>query len=190
MAVIPTGYAQVNYVYIGSGMPHGAETTFGVVVQPADDPVTVASTFDGLWGTHLRSKIPIALTLASVYVKFGPNDIGPFTSLAVNAAGTGSGQDVQPNTAVIVQKRTAFGGRANRGRWYWPIAEDDMDMGGVADATYLSALAASLSAFRVAAAGAGNDLVVLHNSASLAPTGVSQLLVQTVLGTQRRRLRR
>jgi hypothetical protein len=190
VAIIPATFGQANYKFTGVGVPTGAEVTWGFHNEDASDATFCAESFVGAWTDQLKEVTPQAVTLSSVLVKLGPNDTGEFAELGVGVAGTGSPNEVQPNMAVLVQKRTALGGRRNRGRVYWPCAEDAVDSGGNVDTAVLAVMQDQFSAFRLQTTTVGLTLHILHSSAPTTPTPVTALTVQAIAATQRRRLRR
>lgn len=190
MAVIPVDHGQVNFKMAGVGYPTGAEVTFGIRRPAATDPATAAGIIATAWGAHLRVRTPEDVTLASILVKWGPNSTGPFAEVGVGSAGTGSSADVPPNVAMLIQKLTADGGRANRGRWFWPVGEDQVATGGTIVGADVTAMNSACAGFMGALTAADMDMVILHNSSLIDPTIVTSMATQAIAGTQRRRQRR
>jgi hypothetical protein len=97
------------------------------------------------------------------------------------------------NCALLVRKRTALGGRRGRGRMYlppFPLAEGGIDHAGKVDPALVSAwTASSQQAFNE-----GVSPVLLHatspKSPTPPPTPITSFLVDSMIATQRRRLRR
>jgi len=60
------------------------------------------------------------------------------TSIAPSIPGTNPMSSTTPNTGLLVQKRTAVGGRGGRGRWYlpWMLNEGQVDETGAVTAGY------------------------------------------------------
>jgi hypothetical protein len=125
--------------------------------------------------------------------RFGPTPTGPTFEVARFVQGLSTPAPLTPNTAVLVQKRTILGGRSNRGRFYVPgLPEDSVDGSGSILLTPLTALQAGANNYLAAAQAAPEveNLVVLHDQLVVGPpTPVTSLQVQTLVGTQRRRLR-
>lgn len=109
-----------------------------------------------------------------------------------------------PNTAILVQKKTAFGGRRNRGRVYlpWSLNEGEVGETGLISATYRNAVQANVDAF-YNSAGVGVNMVIanrVYDSPWTNPARilialeigrpVISLLVQNMAATQRRRMPR
>lgn len=112
------------------------------------------------------------------------------------AVGTLVGNALPINCSILVKKQTALGGRRNRGRMFFPCPEESAtDPAGV----YAPA---SVTAFNVQTAklltggtvhtafGFLGDPVVLHETGSQTPAEVTDLVTQSKIATQRRRLRR
>lgn len=202
---LPAGYATLAYNFVGTGLPLGAATTFQVQLSTPDDtPVEVGTTFNALWNTHLKSLISSSVTMTGTRVKFGPMEDGPFTTVSASLAGTSSASTVPPNTAVLITKRTAFGGKSGSGRMFHPGANDTIvdDSGKLTPATQ-TAWQTAFSAWYVAAASSGSQIVLAHTSgtytkkdgtvvtvADRLPSLVLGLNVASQVATQRRRNRR
>jgi hypothetical protein len=100
------------------------------------------------------------------------------------------------SVALLLQKRTGLSGRRNRGRMYLPgINEAVVDSRGQVLAASIASLNASLATwlgkFGTIMADFDN-MVILHSlgiSGAPPPTVVTQMLVDPVAATQRRRLR-
>src|SRR5262249_28425763 len=152
---------QVNFKFGGAGYPTGAECTFGT--DPTGlDVDDVAAVFAGLWTGGLRGSTSDAVTLNSILVKAGPNDVAPSTELAVGTACTRQQGARQPGVARLVQKRTMTGGRKGRGRFYWPIGETQVLDGGAVGSTGLTGFQSTFDDFFDGAAAADCPLVLLH----------------------------
>lgn len=190
MATIPLGFGQVNLRFRGNGYPTGAEVTFGVQLLTEDDPGEVGETVRTLWAADLQERTPVQVTLNTILVKFGPNDTGPFVEVGVGQPGGGSPGNVNPNMAILINKITALGGRANRGRWYYPVAEDQVANAGILNPAEVTEMNTQLASFMAALTAAEIPMVVLHTAPALTPTTVTSMLTQGTTATQRRRLRR
>ena len=106
--------------------------------------------------------------------------------------GAKAAQPTIPNAAPIVQKRTAIAARWARGRMFLPpfyVGEGNIDGFGVIDSTNLAFLQTAANNFMTDILTSNNTPVILHSDASHDPTPITSLVVQSVVGTQRRRLR-
>lgn len=192
---IPSGYCQANYLFTGSGVPTGAEMTlawslsaFSGSAQDAADALVVA------WNqTAIDDMYADTVALSGILVKFGPTATGP-SALGVTASvGASTSPAVTPNTAALVLKQTDFGGRAGRGRMYFPgIPEVKFDQSGTMDETWRAALETELNDMVAAAILADLSPVLLHGAGSplSTPSPITGLAVSGTAATQRRRLRR
>jgi hypothetical protein len=104
---------------------------------------------------------------------------------------------VPQNTSYLIQKRSGTAGRRNRGRLYLPgVAEGNVDHKGLLTSATVSTINTALSGWLAKFAttiGFVDSMVILHSSgisATPAPTVVNALVVDPVVATQRRRLRR
>jgi hypothetical protein len=131
------------------------------------------------------------LTLQSILVKNGPNSTGPFAELAVGVDGGASLVSVSPAVSLLVQKRTALGGRHGRGRMFVPgLPEAATNKHGEVLSANVDTLILDFLGFFDDMAASDLPLVVLHGAVSPSPTLVTSLDPQTILATQRRRQRR
>lgn len=137
---------------------------------------------------------------ANIYVRQedGSNEILTHTSVSVRM-GLGSSNSLPQNTAVLIRKNTARGGRQGKGRLYFPgVPEGNVDnIGNIASATRaLWQGAADSFLFNLqntGEPGEGMDdpmiPLLLHNDLD-DPDVITSLTVMPVVATQRRRLRR
>ncbi len=192
--MIPAGSAQVNMKFIGTAVPTGAEITFGVTPPTALTLLQVADAVVAAWNSSLMKDMHTStMTLSAVGVKFGPNATGASGDFPYNIPGTNTGAAAPPNVSMLYRKGTSFGGRAGRGRFYLPaVPEVNVDQSGVVSATFHSQAVTKSANFLAALASGGVPMVVLHGLGSplSTPSSVLTLTVDTVVATQRRRLRR
>lgn len=192
--LIPVGFAQVNLKFSGTGQPLGGECTYGLdITGYGGDPADAALLIGNAWGSEQMDVLQSSsVTLASVLVKYGPNATGPSAEVAAGFAGTQT-TPVSPNTSWLVQKRTALGGKAGRGRMYIPgIPESVVDASGVIDTSYVNSSQTHVSDFFLLQSAADLIPVLLHGPDSPigTPTVITSFDVQFKVATQRRRLRR
>jgi len=111
-----------------------------------------------------------------------------------SVAGTNTGPPLPQNTAFLLRKRSALGGRRGRGRMYWPpafLGEDSISSVGLMGEAQRSAIEGRMIVATAAPAGTGR--VILHApevGAPTAPTPITALSLDALVATQRRRLRR
>ena len=185
--IIPAGFAQVSIHFGGVGLPTGAVTTWGIDQGLLDTPDAVAADNLGIFNTFLMPFVSDTVSTTLCEVKFGPNDVGPVGTDTAGTAGGEPGDQAPPNVAWLLTKRTALGGRANRGRMFIPgPPEAFITASGTMAA---SALQTAADDFLDALATTGTPMVILHNGTG-DPTPVTQLISEPRVATQRRRLRR
>lgn len=195
MAVIPVGYSQVNLKFTGAAVPRNAEVTFGVGNPTFLGPQAVAAAVaDSLGDFTAWASFSNLAKITSILVKNGPNATGPFVEIPVNSGGTGTGEAVPPNVAVLVRKQTEYGGRAGSGRMYFPgLLEANVSGGGNVSSGTITSLQNAFNAFAISLDANLVPLVLLHGPNSpigdSAPTPITGLNVDSKVATQRRRLR-
>ena len=192
-----SGYAEVSVRMSNTALVRPAYVVFGV--DPTDtDPLTIAAnvisaltgagTFQGL----LDSNVTINRVRVSLGTDGAEDIIG---DVAVSIPGLVGGSSVAANTALLLHKRTARGGRRGRGRMYvpWALPTTNVDEGGTVLAASIAGLQSKASAFLTALNTNTVPMVVLHDPGITAPGPpnlVTTLLVDNRVGTQRRRLGR
>jgi len=187
---IPVGFGQVLFRFEGEAVPTGAAVTFGFEHSGTFDVDDKAATFATIWDGSLLNQQMNTINLVEVLVKLGPDDTGPTGAWTGVFTGSLTGETCPPNVAALIQKRTALGGRRNRGRIYLPaLRETQIHDDGVVDSAYLDELQNVATIFLGDMDTEGNPLVILH-SGSGAPTPITALNVDGRVATQRRRLRR
>lgn len=193
--IIPVGYSQVNLKFTGADIPTGAEMTFGVNNTSSDytpDQV-IQIVADAVGTAELADFWNVQCVLSSILVKNGPNSVGPSAEETFSFPGTVTGDSDPPQTAVLIHKVTALGGRAGRGRMYQPgVPEAFVNGAGELTGTTAGIMTAAYSIFRAYLEGEAVPMVVLHAEGSpiSTPTPVIGLSVDSRCATQRRRNRR
>lgn len=119
---------------------------------------------------------------------------GPVTFVApIGVVGTVSSQTAVPvNAAVLVQKRTARGGRMGRGRLFWPpgqLLETTVSPSGLISPAQLTDQQTKFTALLSQLNGNDVSMRLLHDDAIAAPDPVTSLVVQAVMASQRTRMR-
>lgn len=180
-----TGDAEEMVCNLGLDLGATAATTQTIV----DD------VFD-VWAAEMMSSAPNTVTFvgATLYRRDGPGDLQVADSTSTPVVGTSSGSSIPPNTALILKKSTALGGRAHRGRMFFPGASEGLiSPAGIVDSALITETNGNLVSFLAALAAIGpNDYVpvLLHTTGSiLPPNPITSMVCDAKVGSQRRRLR-
>lgn len=200
--VIPNNHAQVVLNFAHPSTPREMSVTFGVGYEPDPfDPEKIVNRVAGCFtDSTLQARMDASVTLTTIGVTCGQVGDDPVIfEKAFNLQGGTAFETPPLNTALLVKKNSALGGRANRGRFYWPglLAETDVNEVGIIGGAQVIAIQADFDAFYDAldAIPDGDEeqlvMVILHDSTSPAttPTIVSSLTVDGTAATQRRRMR-
>lgn len=195
--IIPPGFGQVAFRFSLTGDPEVMITTMGYDLNA----VTGQSLADSLrTGFSAAAAFPAANILAGytflgVKVAVGQDGGPPVVFEApANVVGTNSGPALPQNVSFLLRKVTALGGRRGRGRSYWPpafLGEDSLSSIGMMSEAQRSVIEDRM--VNATAGPAGVSLVLLHGpqvGPPTAPTPITDLILDALVATQRRRLRR
>lgn len=193
--IIPSNYAQVNFIFGGAALPLGAEFTMGMDINGYGGSASdLAEDCATAYVDNLINYNSDQVEFLSTHVKFGPNDTGAQGDFSANETGGTSGAPLEPAVAVLVQKVTAHGGRSGRGRFFLPGFLDSISTsGGVIGGTELTALQTDVTAFLNDLSAFGGGPVVLHAPGPHggdSPWPITNLVVSSQVATQRRRNRK
>lgn len=198
--VIPEDFAQVNLTFFLTGDVEPMVVTFGCSPGAFDTPEDLA---DSIHAQFLASGTIFSASSYSELYR-----IGPFSATIMTASGpqTGEGANSQQgtntgvlpvpnNVAILVQKRTAFGGRRGRGRAYFPpVYPAESNVSAIGDLTSVTrdAWQIAMDDFLESCSTGGTPLYLLHDDqpTPMLPSLITSLAVQTKVATQRTRLRR
>lgn len=191
MPIIPDGFGQLTIGFSGLNAPTGAAVTLGLDVPGGSTPADVLDDIEGLFEGLVESQSVSSLILSSARVKFGPDATGPFVERAYNLPGNQGADAASPNTAILVSKVTAFGGREGRGRLFWPgISDFSLDADGTIGAGSLAQYQTAWDTFFTGLGLANAPAFLLHSDSANTPDAITEFVVQAKVATQRRRLRR
>lgn len=202
MTVIPSGFAQVTHRFGGGGLPLGAAVTYGIGLTFAAGLDAIAAEVHDAYGDIFMVETTSDVSLLSTLVKAGPNDVGPFFEFTGIVTGTEPGDQESPGAALLIHKVTAIGGRRSRGRFYLPgAAGTDFGDNGAVQPAAVTKWQNAANAFltRIVAHLGITDMYLLHSESSPdtenptpvpVPTVITNLVVDSLQATQRRRLRR
>ena len=164
--------------------------TLGVDHDFLDSPSTLAQE---LYDAFQNGPLPVLsteVTLASCRLRIGTPDGEVVTEVFGESVGAGSGQNLPPNCAWPVTKFSAFGGRANRGRWFLPgVNADQVDSAGNIVGSASSALSDGLGDFMADLADADFTPVILHSDSELTPTVILAMICGNKIYTRGTRVR-
>lgn len=166
----------------------GAETAVGFT-----DPVEVAEEQFLIWNDVMAPFYSDDFSLFTCRVQMGPNPTGPVGEFTLPGQGGGrSGSAMPPNCALLVQKRSALGGRSHRGRMFLAgaLVNGDTDAAGVLGSGLLTDYQEAIDEWHTTSVASDTcgEWVILH-TASSDPDVIVNLPVQGKIATQRRRLR-
>lgn len=196
--LIPVGYGQASIHWRCEGATSDSVCTFGF--NPATlDPVTDAQAiYDALYSGSGDLYPCNAAAMSTDWTFLGVSvtemdDTGPLIGEAFSSVvGTASVSPVPINSAVLIRKNTASGGRKNRGRMYIPPirpTESNVDAMGNIESADVTAIQTRWDSFFTALNEVAELPMVILHSAADTPTVVTSLSVQSRLATQRRRMR-
>ena len=197
--VIPPGYGQVSFdgIMPGTGRPWTVTQGFAHEYTNANQ---CASDAGEIWAASFLGMQIDELQFTGTRVYLG-NDGAPLVGSSNTGAGNGaaSGEPYASNACVLIKRVTALGGRANRGRMYVPGVRE----AGVADGanlvgTDLTNWGTVTIDYALGWFEATRDPdhlftapVILHDElVGGLPTPIVEFQLQSLLATQRRRLRK
>lgn len=194
---IPPGYAQFSIEHWLTGYTRPAVTTMGLKVLGTESPMIkdVAEQAYDVWADAFLPVMDNSITLRNAKAIIGQDGGEPIIQ---EFAGGGKGASVRESTspalALMITKRTALGGRKNRGRTYypWALAESQVDEMGTIAAVGLTAWT---TAAAQALAGFDNEApnsflggaYLLHSDPATPPTPITGWIPNPVIRTQTQR---
>jgi len=189
--IIPNGYGQVTHFFSSPGYPVGAAITYGIAradsgLSSADIAALAHDNLGDNWTAFWSSQTSLVQTLC----KFGPNASGESALATGTRTGTGSVDSAPPNTALLIRKNTAVGGRSGRGRLFMVgLADSSVVAGGFIGSGAQTAAQTAADTWFARMTAEDWPMALLH-AATSDPTVVTGLTVQGTAATIRRRLRR
>lgn len=191
---IPVGYAQITYKFLCTGRATPACTTIGVF---NGDAFTAAELAEGANTALVGSGLITGNVMVAGWTYIGADSVlqtitGPFVgAYAETIVGTLAGGALPANCAILVEKGTARGGRAGKGRMYWPPLlwpETSVGPDGVASGATYGAVQAKMTTFLVNLGVTAGEPMLFHSNGGT-PDPILTLRVGSLIATQRRRLR-
>lgn len=188
----------LQYRWTFSGDPEEMICTIGVENVDAADADAVASAADlAMDGAFSAGDLGIGWTYVGVTARLGQDGgDGPIGEALSGTIGAGFTSTLPTNTAILVRKNTGLGGRRNRGRMFLPPAfagEGDVSGLGLLSTVRRDAIQAAMNDLYDNLSGlAAPHLppVLFHSEIPTTPTPITSFSVQTLVATQRTRMRR
>lgn len=195
--IVPPGYAACSIEHWLAGYNRPAVTTIGAKITGSEDGLnTVASDFAGLFFRAFASELDTNVFMRNAKAVIGQDGGEPvIQEWDPNLAGTASRNSLPPAMALMLTKRTAVGGRKNRGRMYmpWAIPEDQVGENGSVSTGHIGRWVSRCNAFTTdftrpttVDPSLISGWVVLHSD-STPPTPVTSMSPNQAIRTQRRR---
>lgn len=194
MSVIPVGYVQAWLQYDLNGTTRDAFTQLGYAVatppfgQLNADALILAMATSGKQCLASDSRIIGGFVL----VGSDGGNIRYDVLLGTAQDGSRAGSQSPPQVSLLLKKVTASAGRRNRGRMYLPgPSESDTTQGGDVASSCVSAMGNFSGDLLTMDNEAGTNVgspVLFHDTAPTTPTVITNIVAQTKVATQRRRL--
>lgn len=198
--IIPPGYANLHYQFLNDGATR--EQSFAIGMQITDGFTDYEGLVEDMYDLFI-SNFPVTVIantgkLSGTHLVVG-NDGPPIVVDHEETTDGTAGWSV-PSTQVslLVKKRTAFGGVQFRGRLYMPsmfVQDTEVDYAGTVTGSRVTAINASWATWRtngLLVTGV-DDFVLLHSTPQAGPapdpTPIVSLTCDSIVATQRRRLR-
>lgn len=195
--IIPVNWANWITQYTFEGDAEPMITTMGVNVSTwGGDYADGIEWLNDLWYDCFQGSTSDTVTIGPASLAVGQDGGDPITYEDPDSqAGSAPSFPMWPNSAVLIKKSTASGGRRNRGRCYVPglAIRSLVSPAGIIDSAFLADLQTNLDTFLATVnAGTGfnpTNLGVLHSEPPAAPAVITGLTADAKVVTQRRRLR-
>jgi hypothetical protein len=199
--VIPDNYGHVIHQLRLVGDPQPMIVNYGVAIEDTAtfDPQTALEALHEKFHDAFKALVSNQYTLYQSEIRWKSAAVADL-QVVVRVQPrimTGTEPPLPQNTSALIQKRTQVAGRRGRGRMYIPgLSEGNVGGTGVVNQGQIDVtqplLDTWLTAIDTLIPGIA-AMVLLHSTGltpTPAPTGVTQLLIDTVVATQRRRLRK
>jgi hypothetical protein len=180
-------------VFTCTGLPREATSSIGIqtTATTAEDFQTQLAALGNAFFDDLGPDLSDSWHLARVDGELGQAG-DPIIVTAIFGSQFGNaGASTSPQVALLIEKRSAVGGRKNRGRMYIPgIPEAGVSPAGNLETGYAAAVTSDVAdLFGDLVTVDGVDNLVIFHGTSLTPTHISSLTLDPQVATQRRRLR-
>lgn len=193
---IPEGFGNITARYALTGDPEIMTTSIGVELDVDPDLQTVVNSARTAFATWQTSWSP-DYSLVGCELAYALPLIGDVVYVENNTVTVGTDSEITPppqNCTLLVRKTTAAAGRKHRGRMYFPpgrIADVDISSAGVLEAPAHAVLQGQVTTLfnSLNAIADVGQCVLLHADEADAPTTITGLALDSLIATQRRRLR-
>lgn len=191
---LPIGYMQVTLHHTNPSAEGEEVVTMGIDVRTVEDPVQdVLQAIGVAWITNVVEEMHSSMLYIGATAQYQEDTGLRSLEATASAGGAGSGTQLPPQVALLVQKRTGFAGKKNRGRMFVPgLPAEHLDGTdkGLVTAFALSVWQPALSAFLTGIQAESAFMVILHQEPNTDPPRlVTSLVVADRIATQRGRMR-
>jgi hypothetical protein len=203
---ISAGLGLVTQKLTNSEVGHQALLTFALDVTSAGTGQDAIDDFQDNFNAKFAPLLANTVTIEAptMLIGDGTNVPGAVTAAGATATGAINGSYPPPNCALLARKVTAFAGKKNRGRTYFPymVVEGNVSNNGTIAGGLLATVQTALTGFLGQLTTDLEPMVIANKTLVTTPpetrphvtaiTGghvVNQYLVETLMATQRRRLR-
>lgn len=192
---IPEGFQNIRYIFQLDGVPDPMSFGIGAAPELTATPSETAHTAYTAYVTNVASATPFMNTgwqFTGTQVTRtidGEPVIGEWNEPYV---GTGSNPTPPTNSSILIKKLTSSGGRKNRGRIFWPVSqlnEADVSNAGLMGTLLTAQFQEQWTNFLEALETAGLSPFLFHSDPVDTATPIQAFQVQSLLATQRRRMR-
>lgn len=191
---IPAGFGACTVIVGVAGRTKPFTTSFGYNLPAGaevDNTILLNTCLIGSDHPFDHANMATAYTYLGISVR-QQGDVAQYAfDFPQSITGTQSILPPSSNCSILVKKTSGIVGKKNRGRMYVPpfnVTEADIDPRGIVTPAERDAMQVFYSNMLDDLAAADLNMVILHHGAG-APTPVTQLLVEGLLATQRRRMR-
>ena len=195
--IVPEGFSNLTLVMTVAGSLKEMTNSIGILCTDLTPPSLQDQT-DNLYDIAVASGHPWQAaafadewTFQGVVLTTTVDGLPVVTQHLEPLSGTNSGATQPPNCAAIIRKVTGSGGRKNRGRLFMPagfLVETQVDAAGFLDEGVVDGFNTQFASWHAALLSA-DFLPELFHSDATDPTGITAFSAESLIGTQRRRLR-
>lgn len=194
------GYTELTFIFKNTTSPREMTTSVGVLDISVGGPRSTADkALDGYTAMHQTDSPGAAGSMIDDYsfegcvATDGTSSGDLVAQFLAHTQGSVTDSCITSNCALLVKKQTALGGRRNRGRFFAPpsfLNEGAVDASGNISSGPLASIQTMWTNFFNALATADLEPQLFHQGAGApAPTPITGFQVDSLIATQRRRMR-